>query len=243
MDVRWLYICDMYHILILEDELKTVKTISQGLSEEGYIVDYALDGEEGLALASKNYYDLIITDILMPKMDGIEFCRKVRERAINAPVLMLSALSLTEDKLKGFDAGGDDYMIKPFDFDELLARIKVLLRRTKLKQDHPRVLTYAHIQLNLATKEVFIGDKTVELTAKEFALLEYFMLHKEEVLSKEQIIGHVWGLDFDTGTNILEVYISYLRNKIDKHSTDKLLHTRKGLGYMLKSLADHEDTH
>lgn len=233
----------MDRILVLEDELKTVKSISKGLSEEGYAVDYALNGEEGLALASKTYYDLIITDILMPKMSGIEFCQRVRAKEINAPILMLSALSLTEDKLKGFEAGGDDYMIKPFDFEELLARIKVLLRRTKVKQDHPRILTYAHIQLNLATKEVFVGNKTVELTAKEFALLEYFMLHKEEVLSKEQIIGHVWGLDFDTGTNILEVYVSYLRNKIDKDTHDKLLHTRKGLGYILKSFADHDDTH
>lgn len=238
-----LLLCMMPRILVIEDELKTVKTISKGLSEAGYEVDYAMDGEEGLALAGKKYYDLIITDILMPKMSGLEFSRKIREKEINAPILMLSALGLTEDKLKGFDAGGDDYMIKPFDFEELLGRIKVLLRRTSIQQDHPRILSYAHIQLNLATKEVFVGDKTVELTAKEFALLEYFMLHKEEVLSKEQIIGHVWGLDFDTGTNILEVYVSYLRNKIDKYSPNKLLHTRKGLGYILKSFTDHEDTH
>ena len=224
----------MYKVLILEDEIKTVRTITQGLSENGYAVDFAMDGEEGMILMNKNHYDLIITDIVMPRLNGIEFCQKIRRINTSIPILILSALGLTDDKLRGFESGSDDYLVKPFDFKELLARIKALLKRSHDIKAPPRILEYADLRLNIDTKEVFKNDIPVQLTAKEFSLLEFFMLNSEKLLTKEQIIEHVWGFDFDTGTNILEVYISYLRNKMGKDMSDRLIHTRKGLGYIFK---------
>lgn len=226
----------MHRILILEDEIKTVKTVTKGLSENGFEVDFALDGEEGLLLVGKKHYDLIITDILMPKVNGIEFCEEIRKQNTGIPILILSALGFTEDKLKGFDAGGDDYLVKPFDFQELLARIKALLKRSLEIKTPQRIIEYADLKLNIDTKEVFRDENPIQLTAKEFNLLEFFMLNKEILLTKEQIIEHVWGLDFDTGTNILEVYISYLRNKIGNKEGSKFIHTRKGLGYIFKDI-------
>lgn len=226
----------MYKVLVLEDEIKTVKTITQGLSENGYSVDFALDGQEGLILMNTHHYDLIITDILMPNLNGIEFCHKIRRMNSTIPILILSALGLTDDKLRGFESGGDDYLVKPFDFKELLARIKALLKRSNETKSPQRILEYADLRLNIDTKEVFKNDQPVQLTAKEFSLLEFFMMNTEILLSKEQIIEHVWGFDFDTGTNILEVYISYLRNKIGKDMSDRLIHTRKGLGYIFKDI-------
>jgi len=224
----------MYKVLVLEDEIKTVKTITQGLRESGYEVDFALDGQEGLMLMNAHHYDLVITDILMPNLNGIEFCHTIRKINTTVPILILSALGLTDDKLRGFESGSDDYLVKPFDFKELLARIKVLLKRSHDIKAPPRILEYSDLRLNIDTKEVFKNDLPVQLTAKEFSLLEYFMMNSEILLSKEQIIEHVWGFDFDTGTNILEVYISYLRNKIGKEMSERLIHTRKGLGYIFK---------
>ncbi len=225
----------MARILFLEDEVKTGKIIAQGLQEEGYEVEHASDGLQGLALYKKGNYDLIITDVLMPRMNGIDFCLEVRKHNTHIPILILSALGLTEDKIKGFDSGSDDYLIKPFDFKELLARIKALLKRTQDPRQMEQTLTYDNLLLNRDTKEVYRSGKMIPLTSKEFSLLEYFMLNQEHLLTKEQIIQHVWGFDFDTGTNILEVYISYLRNKVESREMNKLIHTRKGLGYILKS--------
>ena len=225
----------MYKILMLEDEVKTVTTITKGLVENGYDVEYAHDGEQGLDMINSNHYDLIITDILMPKVDGFEVCQKVRQKNQSVPILILSALGLTEDKLKGFDSGSDDYLVKPFDFKELLARVKVLLKRSTEEVAPVNLIQYEGLTLNLDTKEVFSHGKPVQLTAKEFHLLEYFMLNKEIMLTKEQIIEHVWGFDFDPGTNILEVYISYVRNKISHDTTMKYIQTRKGIGYIFKS--------
>ena len=219
----------------MEDEVKTGKIIAQGLQEEGYEVEHASDGLQGLALYKKGNYDLIITDVLMPRMNGIDFCLEVRKHNTHIPILILSALGLTEDKIKGFDSGSDDYLIKPFDFKELLARIKALLKRTQDPRQMEQTLTYDNLLLNRDTKEVYRSGKMIPLTSKEFSLLEYFMLNQEHLLTKEQIIQHVWGFDFDTGTNILEVYISYLRNKVESREMNKLIHTRKGLGYILKS--------
>jgi two-component system copper resistance phosphate regulon response regulator CusR len=225
----------MYKILMLEDEVKTVTTITKGLLENGYDVEYAHDGEQGLAMIYANHYDLIITDILMPKVDGFEVCQKVRQKNKSVPILILSALGLTEDKLKGFELGSDDYLVKPFDFKELLARVKALLKRSTEEVAVVNLIEYEGLTLNIDTKEVFSNSKPIQLTAKEFHLLEYFMFHKEMLLTKEQIIEHVWGLDFDPGTNILEVYISYVRNKISHDSAVKYIQTRKGIGYIFKS--------
>jgi len=187
----------MYKILMLEDEVKTVTTITKGLLENGYDVEYAHDGEQGLAMIYANHYDLIITDILMPKVDGFELCQKVRQKNKSVPILILSALGLTEDKLKGFELGSDDYLVKPFDFKELLARVKALLKRSTEEVAVVNLIEYEGLTLNIDTKEVFSNSKPIQLTAKEFHLLEYFMLHKEILLTKEHIIEHVWGLDFD----------------------------------------------
>ena len=170
----------------------------------------------------------------MPKVNGLEFCRKLRENSDLTPVIMLTALGLTSEKIKGFDSWTDDYMVKPFDFSELLARIKVAIGRTRNSSEKSQQLEYGDLILNLETKEVKRGEVLISLTAKEFALLEFFMRNKHKVISKEDITGKVWNLNFDTGTNIIEVYVSYLRNKIDKGFPNKLIHTRKGQGYIFR---------
>lgn len=221
-------------LLVVEDEIKTANILQKGLKEKGYEVQIAYDGEKALKLTDANNFDLIITDIIIPKISGLEFCRKLRERMNFTPVIMLTAMGLTSDKIKGFDAGSDDYLVKPFDFEELLARIKVSINRTRNLPVSARQLVYADLKLNLDTKEIQRGNKMISLTAKEFALLEFFMLNKNRVISKEEIAEKVWDLNFDTGTNIVEVYVSYLRNKIDKDSEVKLIHTKKGIGYIFR---------
>ncbi len=224
----------MTKLLVVEDELKTAATLKKGLEEKGYTVQLAHDGETAYNLATKGKFDLIITDIIMPKVNGLEFCRKLRENSDLTPVIMLTALGLTSEKIKGFDSGTDDYMVKPFDFSELLARIKVAIGRTRNSSEKSQQLEYGDLVLNLETKEVKRGEVLINLTAKEFALLEFFMRNKHKVISKEDITGKVWNLNFDTGTNIIEVYVSYLRNKIDKGFANKLIHTRKGQGYIFR---------
>lgn len=221
-------------LLVVEDEVKTADILQKGLKEKGYEVQIAYDGEKALKLTDANTFDLIITDIIIPKISGLEFCRKLRQSRNFTPVIMLTALGLTSDKIKGFDAGSDDYLVKPFDFDELLARIKVSINRTRYPQEVSRQLIYGDVQLNLDTKEVHRGKKLISLTAKEYALLEFFMRNKHRVISKEEISEKVWDLNFDTGTNIIEVYVSYLRNKIDKEFAVKLIHTKKGIGYIFR---------
>lgn len=223
-------------LLVVEDEVKTANTLKKGLEEKGYSVQLAYDGEAALELAHKTRFDLIIMDVIMPKIDGFELCRRLRADN-NTPIIMVTALGLTSDKLRGFDLGADDYLVKPFDFDELLARIRVALNRTKGMAETASELTYADLTLNLDTKEVQRDGKAITLTAKEFALLEFFMRNKHKVISKEDIAEHVWDLNFDTGTNIVEVYVSYLRNKLDKGFATRLIHTKKGMGYMLREEA------
>ncbi len=221
-------------LLVVEDEVKTADALAVGLKENGFEVTTAYDGEMALNVAKKSKFDLIITDIIMPKLDGIELCKKLRSAGNQTPVIMITALGLTANKVNGFNSGADDYIVKPFDFEELLARVKAMMNRMRKKSTPVNYLKCADLKLNLDTKEVYRGDKMLTLTAKEFALLEYFMKNRNRVISKEEIAQNVWDIHFDTGTNIVEVYVSYLRNKIDKDFEDKYLHTRKGLGYIFR---------
>lgn len=221
-------------LLVVEDEIKTADTLQKGLKEKGYEVFTAYDGEKALELTSENKFDLIITDIIIPKVSGLEFTRRLRQSNNFTPVIMLTALGLTSDKLVGFDSGSDDYLVKPFDFDELLARIKVLINRSQNKFEGSGLLKFADLKLDTNTKEVYRGDTRIVLTAKEYVLLEYFVRNANRVISKEEIAEKVWDITFDTGTNVIEVYVSYLRNKIDKEFKTRLIHTKKGMGYIFR---------
>lgn len=223
-------------ILIIEDEIKTAETLKKGLEENHYFVDIVFDGDSGLKLATRNKYDLIISDVMIPGINGFEFCRTIRDLGINTPMIMLTALSMTTDKIAGFEAGADQYMVKPFEFDELLARVKSVVKRSKQNTEIQEVLNIADLFINLQTKEVSRAGKNIVLTAKEFSLLEYFFRNRGKVISRMDIAEKVWDINFDTGTNIIEVYVNYLRNKIDKDFDQKLIHTRVGMGYVLKCL-------
>lgn len=221
-------------LLVIEDETKTANSLKKGLEENGYTVSLAYDGETALYLAQNNTFDLMVMDIIIPKINGLDLCKKLRDEGNQTPVIMLTALSLTSDKIRGFNSGTDDYLVKPFDFEELLARIKVAIKRTQSKQEQKNQLQYADLTLDLDTKEVTRGDVLINLTAKEYHLLAFFIKNKHKVISKEDIAEKVWDLNFDTGTNIIEVYVSYLRNKIDKGFKPKLIHTKKGMGYIFR---------
>lgn len=229
---------DNLKILIVEDESRVLQFIKQGLEENGFEVDFAYDGECGRKLALSKKYDVIILDIIIPQLNGLELCKKIREIDTATKILMLTALGTLNDKLEGFEAGADDYLVKPFDFPELLARIKSLLKRTfqtadnSQKGDH--IIKVADLELNTNTKRVKRGGKEITLTAKEFALLELLALNKNKVLSKVEIAEKIWNITFDSGTNVIEVYINFLRKKIDKDFHVKLLHTLIGMGYTLK---------
>lgn len=218
-------------ILIIEDEKKVASFLKRGLEDSNYSIDLAAKGVEGLELLMKNEYQLIILDINLPDMNGIEVCQKIRENK-STPILMLTALGTVDDKVAGLEAGADDYLLKPFQFKELLARIKALSRRPPLLDN--KIYKAADLELNIDTKVVFRAGKIIDLTAKEYGLLEYFLKNKGKVLSRADIAENVWDLNFDTGTNIIDVYITYLRKKIDKNFTPKLIHTLVGLGYVLK---------
>lgn len=224
----------MQRLLIIEDEVKTAQSVKQGLEEHYYKVDVAYDGGMGKKMALRNKYDLIISDIILPVKNGIELCRELRNENVQTPILMLTALGTVADKLEGFDSGADDYLAKPFEFQELLARIRALLKRNPQIAQEARLLTIADLELNLDTKKARRNEKEISLTAKEFALLQYLILHKGRVLSKVEIAQHVWGIDFDTGTNVVEVYVNYVRKKIDKDFSTKLIHTQFGMGYIMK---------
>ena len=221
-------------ILLIEDEPKTVQFIKKGLEENQYEVDAAMDGKTGKHLALRNPYGLIITDIILPGLDGRDLCRELREAKIETPILMLSALGTTDDVVTGFDQGADDYLVKPFEFRELLARIKALMKRTK-ETVRDNVLSAANLTMNVDSKKVMRGDKTIELTAKEFALLEYLLRNQGKVISRAELARNIWKVDFDTGTNMVEVYVNYLRKKIDKEFEPKLIHTQFGMGYTIKT--------
>lgn len=223
-------------ILVIEDEVKTLQSVRQGLEEHGWTVDIAYDGETGLRLGAQNAYDVISSDIIVPGINGLELCRLLRKKGIQTPVLILSALGELEDKITGLEAGADDYLTKPFEFREFLARVKALARRKSAGfQTTENILRFATIELDLDAKTVRREGKPINLTPREMALLEYLMRNPGKVLSKVEIAEKVWDLDFDTGTNLIEVYVNYLRNKVDKGFEQKLIHTQFGQGYVLRS--------
>jgi two-component system, OmpR family, copper resistance phosphate regulon response regulator CusR len=224
----------MAKLLVVEDEIKTARTLQQGLEEHGYSVLVAHDGVSAEELVAQHRFDLIIMDVIIPRLGGLELCKRLRERGYHMPVIMVTALGLTSDKLRGFDSGSDDYLTKPFDFEELLARVKVALGRTRKQSNSANVLEYNGLSLNLDTREAKRDGKSLSLTAKEYALLEFLVRNHEKVVSKDEIAEKVWNVKFDTGTNVVEVYVSYLRNKVDKGFEQKLIHTRKGMGYILR---------
>lgn len=223
-------------ILVIEDDLRVSELIKRGLEEQGFSATVAYDGVMGKKLALQHPYELIITDIILPKMDGLELCKQLREANLEIPIIMLTALGTTDDKLEGFDAGADDYLVKPFEIRELMARIRVLLKRqSKTPQTYGNVLKYDELELNLQNKTVKRGEVDIDLTPKEFKLLEYLLQNPERVLSRTEIAEKVWDTHFDTGTNFIDVYINYLRKKIDKSFEKKLIHTKSGMGFILKS--------
>ncbi|MDD3906306.1 MAG: response regulator transcription factor [Candidatus Omnitrophica bacterium] len=220
-------------ILVIEDEKKIADFIKRGLKEEGYAVDTAGDGENGLFLAKTNNYDLILLDLLLPKLDGIQVCKVLREEKIPSPIIMLTAKDAVKDKVTGLDAGADDYLTKPFAFEELLARIRAILRKKSEVQEETK-LHVADLLFDLHTHKVTRSGKEIELTSKEYALLEYLMRNAGKVVTRTMISEHVWDIDFDTFTNVIDVYINYLRNKVDSGAKKKLIHTVRGRGYILK---------
>lgn len=218
-------------VLIVEDEPGVSQFIEQGLVESGYAVDVAQDGEEGLEYALGAEYDVIILDIMLPKMNGLDVLQEIRNHRLKYPVLLLTARDGLEDRVKGLDAGADDYLVKPFAFPELLARIRALLRRPPL-QANP-VLKIADLEMDTARREVRRGKKIIELSPREFSLLELLLRHPKQILTRIQIIEHVWNFDFYSETNVVDVYIGYLRRKIDQNSDIQLIHTVRGVGYRL----------
>jgi heavy metal response regulator len=219
-------------ILLIEDDKKVASFIRKGLEEEGHAVDLAADGEAGLFMGLDHLHDLIILDVMLPKKPGFQVLRELRQAKVATPVLMLTARDTVEDKVQGLDAGADDYLTKPFVFAELLARVRALLRRSAEARS-PR-LQVGDLALDPATRSVTRGGRSITLTNREFALLEYLMRNAGRVLTRTAITEHVWDYDFDSGTNVIDVYVNYLRKKIDAGHEPKLLHTVRGAGYVLR---------
>ena len=226
----------MIRILVIEDEKRVADLLKIGLEENGYQVVVAYDGEMGLRLFQVETFDLVISDIILPKLNGFELCKEIRKTNEQIPLLMLTALGTANDKLEGFDVGADDYMVKPFDFRELIARVKVLLkRRTVARVDEVKELVYADLKINLERQEVTRSEQFIKLSPKEYNLLVYLVENAERVVSRVEIAEKVWNTHFDTGTNFIDVYINYLRKKMDKNFSTKLIHTKPGVGFMLSS--------
>jgi two-component system, OmpR family, response regulator MprA len=219
-------------ILVIEDEVRIAQFLERGLIYEGYRVDIAHDGRTGLAMARDNPPDLVILDWMLPGLDGLEVCKRLRS-ASNLPILMLTAKEEVENKVQGLYAGADDYIVKPFSFDELLARIKALFRRST-PSSHPEVLRFGDLSLDTGTHRATRGNRTIDLTAKEYELLELFMRHPRQVLTREVIFDRVWSYDFGGESNIIEVYVRYLRQKTESEGESRLLHTVRGVGYVLR---------
>ena len=219
-------------ILVVEDDKKVAGFIKKGLEEETYAVDVAYDGEDGLHFGSEGQYDLIILDIMLPKIDGLEILSQLRDQGKDTPILLLTAKDAVDDRVTGLNKGADDYLTKPFAFSELLARVRVLLRRGKAEVK--TTLMILDLTLDLVSHKVNRGGDEIELTGKEYGLLEYFMRNQEKVLTRTMIAEHVWDYNFDTFTNVIDVYINHLRKKIDKGRELKLLHTLRGVGYVMK---------
>jgi two-component system, OmpR family, copper resistance phosphate regulon response regulator CusR len=221
-------------ILVVEDEPKVAALIKKGLEENGFNAEIAYDGFVAFKMFEARDYDAIILDINLPYKNGIELCRDIRMVNPRIPILILTAMGTTEDKITGLDSGADDYLVKPFEFRELLARMKSLLRRSSTSSSGGNHLKFLDLEMNLDTYEVTRGDRKIELTQKEFALLEYLLRNKGRVLSRIDIAEKIWDITFDTGTNVIDVYINFLRKKIDKDFSPKLIHTQTGVGYILK---------
>ncbi len=219
-------------VLLVEDEKKVASFIKKGLEERGYAVDFASDGKIGLAMALDQLHDLVILDINLPEIDGLSVLRQIREKQMVTPVLLLTIRATIEDKVIGLDTGADDYLSKPFSFEELLARVRALLRRGS--ESKTPVLHLAGLSLDPATRQVFRDGNRIELTSKEFAILEYFMRNTGRVLTRSMIINHVWDYDYEAATNVVDVYVNYLRKKIDASYQPKLLHTIRGTGYVMR---------
>lgn len=222
------------HVLVVEDDLRVSELIQRGLEEQGFITTIAKDGLAGKKQALVSHFDVIIMDVMLPHLDGLSLCKQVRAAKPDTPIIMLTALGAIDDKIEGLDSGADDYLVKPFDFRELLARIKVVIKRSRKVTAPLSILRLADLELNPHTLIVVRANKEINLTPKEFKLLEYMMQHTGRVLSRTEIAEKVWDTTFDTGTNFIDVYINYLRKKIDKDHPVKLIHTKPGIGFIFK---------
>ncbi|HNW44331.1 MAG TPA: response regulator transcription factor [Elusimicrobiales bacterium] len=220
-------------VLIAEDEKKIAEFIKRGLREEGYAADIAPTGHDALTLAEENPYDLLLLDVMLPGLDGVEVCSRLRAAGFTAPIMMLTAKDRVEDKVKGLDSGANDYLTKPFAFEELLARVRALLRAKPSEASN--ILRAGDIELNLPAHKALRSGKELDLSAKEFSLLEYLVRNKDRIVTRTMIAEHVWDINFDTGTNVIDVYINYLRRKLEKNPAKKIIRTVRGKGYLLKS--------
>ncbi|WP_261382242.1 response regulator transcription factor [Mucilaginibacter achroorhodeus] len=232
----WL-ILGMLKLLIIEDDERVATVIRRGLLEAGHHVSVAYDGKMGLKLAVQEDYDVVIMDIILPQINGLELCKMIKKECPQVPVIMLTALGTTDDKVEGFDAGADDYLVKPFDFRELEVRVRVLAKRNNiaLRSETAIILQTGDLEMNTKTKTVRRNGLEINLTPKEFKLLEYLMRNSERVLSRSEISENVWETIFDTGTNFIDVYMNYLRKKVDRDHAVKLIHTKPGMGFIFKA--------
>jgi two-component system, OmpR family, copper resistance phosphate regulon response regulator CusR len=221
-------------ILLVEDEQKVALFIQKGLKENGYITEIAYDGKMGAEMATNNEYNAIILDINLPNMNGYDLCTLIRKSNKSIPIIMLTAFGTLDNKLNGFDVGANDYLVKPFEFRELLARLKNLVSRNEEKVNTGKKLIVANLEMDLNSKSVYRDNKKIDLTAKEYVLLEFFIRSKGRSVSRSEIAEKVWDINFDTGTNIVDVYVNFLRKKIDKDFSPKLIHTQFGMGYIFK---------
>lgn len=227
-------------ILIIEDNLRVSSLMKRGLESQGYEIYISEDAEDALVIIERIDFDLIITDIMLPQMNGIELSKLIKQKHPDLPIIMLTALGTIDEKIEGFDAGADDYMVKPFEIRELYARIKAILLRKPIahsKKEESNILEYQNLTINKNTNRVFRNGIEIELTPKEFKLLSFLMSNTERILTREEIAENVWGNHFDTGTNYIDVYIAYLRKKIDKNFDEKLIHTKSGVGFIFTKLA------
>lgn len=229
-------------ILLVEDEPNVVSVIKRGLTEYGFEVSVAANGVTGLQMALENDFDLVILDVMLPLMDGIQVCKRIREQNKVVPIIMLTALDSTENIVGGLDSGADDYMVKPFKIAELAARVRTLLRRRGGETQSNDSYTIADLRVDINSKMVYRDNEQVKLTATEYRLLEYFIKNKKKVLSRIQILENVWDIDFNMGTNVVDVYVNYLRKKLEKNGGSKLIHTVFGMGYIMKEGDIDENT-
>lgn len=227
-------------ILIIEDNLRVSSLMKRGLESQGYEIYISEDAEDALVMVERISFDLIITDIMLPQMNGIELSKLIKQKHPELPIIMLTALGTIDEKIEGFDAGADDYMVKPFEIRELYARVKAILLRKPIvhsKKEESSVLEYEDLNINKNTNRVFRNGQEIDLTPKEFKLLFFLMSNAERILSRDEIAENVWGNHFDTGTNYIDVYIAYLRKKIDKNFNGKLIHTKPGVGFIFTKLS------